>query len=94
MATEQSGSSRVTAFEVGAAVGLSAVFVVLAVVLSPLAAAAMVTPASIAAGLWRAHTMPRRTPHSLSVPVFPSTAVIKASKVSSSVGAKNVTTAA
>ncbi len=87
-------SSRAWTLEVGAGIGLSAAFLVLAVVFSPVAAAAVAIPASLALGLWRAHTLPRRTPHSLSVPVFQTAAVIRAPKVSSPSAGTDVTTAA
>ena len=94
-AVRENSSSRPWTVEVAAGIGLSAAFLVLAFLLSPLAAAAVVTPASLAVGLWRAHTLPRHTPHSLSVPVFQTTAVIHAQKVSCpSAGATEVTSAA
>lgn len=76
------------------AVGLSTAFVVLAVVLSPLVAAAVVVPVSIATGRWRTHTMPVHHPHSLSVPVYSLTAIVHAPRVSASSDDTSVTTAA
>ncbi len=79
---------------VALAVGLSATFVVLAVLVTPLVATVAVVPASIAVGRWRAHTLPARTPHSLSVPVYSPTAVVNAPRVSASTADKSVNTAA
>jgi len=79
---------------VALAVGLSATFVVLAVLVTPLVAAAVVVPASIVAGRWRAHSLPTRTPHSLSVPVYRPTAVVNAPRVSASTTDRSVNTAA
>jgi hypothetical protein len=67
---------------VALAVGLSAAFVGLAVTVTPLVSAAIVVPASIAVGSWRAHTLPRRCPHSLSTPVFSPTAAVLAPRAS------------
>jgi len=80
--------------DVALAVGLSAAFVILAITVTPLVAAAIVVPASVAVGSWRAHTMPRRNPHSLSTPVFSPTAVVRAPRVSDSATPRNVTSAA
>jgi len=80
--------------EVAMAIGLSATFVTLAVVVSPLVATVVVLPASIAAGRWRAHTLPKRAPHSLSVPVYAPTAVVDAPRASASTADPGVTTAA
>lgn len=80
--------------EVALAVGLSGVFVVLAVLVTPLVGAVAVVPASIAVGRWRAHAVPTRDPHSLSVPVYSRTAVVNAPRVSAGLGDKGVTTAA
>ncbi len=80
--------------EVALGVGLSAAFVVLAVVVSPFVAAALVVPASIAAGRWRAHTLPSRVPHSLRVPVYSPAAVVRAPRAGASSGDQGVTTAA
>jgi len=91
----ENSSDRAWTVEVSAGIGLSAAFLVLAAVLSPLAAAAVVAPASLAIGLWRAHTLSRHAPHSLSVPVFQTAAVIRAQRVSSpTAGTTDVTTAA
>jgi len=76
------------------AIGLSATFVVLAIVVSPLVSAVVVVPASFAVGGWRAHTIPRPSPHSLSVPVFSRTAVVHAPRVSAPSSRTGVTTAA
>ncbi len=89
--TTATGSGHV---EVGLAIGLSAAFVILAVLLSPLVAAAVVVPASIAVGRWRAHTLPRRRPHSLSVPVYSPTAVVDAPRVSAPSAARSMNSAA
>jgi len=78
---------------VALAVGLSTAFAVLAVVVSPLVSAAVVVPASFAVGGWRAHTMPRRSPHSLSVPVFSPRAVVNAPRVSAPSAHTDVTAA-
>ena len=94
MAEAKISSGRSGAVEVAAGAGLSATFLLLAIVVSPLAAAVIVIPLSLAAGLWRAHTEPRRTPHSLSVPVFTSSVVIHAAKVTGTGGDHGVTTAA
>ena len=83
-------SGRSAAVEVAAGVGLSTAFLSLAVVVSPVAAAAIVIPVSLAAGVWRAHTQPRQTPHSLSAPVFPSSAVIHATRVTVAGGGQGV----
>ncbi len=80
--------------EVALAIGLSSTFVILAVLLSPLVAAAVVVPASLAVGWWRAHTLPRRRPHSLTVPTYAPTAVVHAARVSPSSAGNGVTTAA
>ncbi len=80
--------------EVAMAVGLSVTFVVLAVLVTALVAATVVVPASIAVGRWRAHTLPTRSPHSLSVPVYSAKAVVNAPRVSSSTAGRSVTTAA
>ena len=76
------------------AFGLSAAFVTLAVLVSPVLAAAVVLPASIAAGWWRAHSLPARAPHSLSAPVHSSHAVIRAAKVTTPSDETGVNTAA
>ncbi|MDQ6797079.1 MAG: hypothetical protein M3011_03465 [Actinomycetota bacterium] len=80
--------------EVALAVGLSAVFIVLAVLVTPLVATVAVVPASIAVGRWRAHALPTRSPHSLSVPVYSPTAVVNAPRVSTSTGETSVNPAA
>ncbi len=87
-------SGRSGAVGVAAGVGLSATFLLLAAAVSPLAAAAFVIPVSLAAGLWRAHTEPRHTPHSLTTPVFQSSAVIRASRVTAADGPRGVSSAA
>jgi len=80
--------------EVGLALGLTAAFVVLAVVLSPLVAAAVVVPTSVAVGRWRAHNVASRSPHSLSVPVYSAAAVVHAPRAAASPTARNVGSAA
>ncbi len=89
--TRATGSGQV---DVALAVGLSAAFVILAVVLSPLVAAAAVVPAAIAVGRWRAHKVPSPGPHSLSVPVYPATAVVHAPRAAASPAARSVGSAA
>ncbi len=89
--TRATGSGYVN---VALAVGLSAAFVILAVVLSPLVAAAVVVPASVAVGRWRAHAVPSRSPHSLSVPVYSPTAVVHAPRAAASPTARSVGSAA
>jgi len=80
---------------VALALGLSGGFVVLAVLVTPMVAAAVVIPASIAVGRWRAHRLPTRSPHSLSAPVHSRHAVVNASRVSAATTTnKSVTTAA
>jgi|GEM_PF-4046561 len=94
MADTQTESTSRRDMGVAVAIGLSAAFVVLAFVVSPVVSAAVVVPASVAAGGWRAHTMPRRNPHSLSVPVFSPTAVVHAPRVSAPSSPASVNTAA
>jgi len=89
--TRATGSGYVN---VALAVGLSGAFVILAVVLSPLVAAAAVVPAAIAVGRWRAHNVASRSPHSLSVPVYSAAAVVHAPRAAASPTARNVGSAA
>ncbi|MEN3315081.1 MAG: hypothetical protein V7605_1315 [Acidimicrobiaceae bacterium] len=94
--TQTTKSAAAGRADVALAVGLSAAFVGLAVTVTPLVSAAIVVPASVAVGSWRAHTLPRRSPHSLSTPVFSPTAVVRAPKASESASAppRNITSAA
>lgn len=89
--TRGTGSEQIA---VALAVGLSAAFGMLAVVLSPLVAAAVVVPASMGVGRWRAHRVPSRSPHSLSVPVYSPIAVVNAPRASASAAARSVDSAA
>jgi hypothetical protein len=58
------------------AIGLSAVFLVLLALTSPVAAAAVTVPASIAVGVARARHLPLATPHSLTAPAYGDRAVV------------------
>ncbi len=63
---------------VAIALGLSAVFLALVVATTPLVAASVTVPASIAVGVARARRVPRATPHSLTAPTFSPRAVTDA----------------
>lgn len=58
------------------ALALSVAFLALAVLTSPVLAAAVAVPASLALGVARAHRMTRATPHCLAAPAFGDRAVI------------------
>lgn len=94
MAGTKIGPSRAGAVEVAAGIVLSAGFLLLAIVASPVVAITVVTPFSLGFGLWRAHTMVRPSPHSLSVPVFQPAVVIRAPRVSAASDGDGITTAA
>ena len=94
MADAQSRSRRAGAVELAMGSVLSVAFLLLAFVLSPLAATAIVIPTAVVASAWHAHNMPRHTPHSLTHPVFQSDAVIHAPKVSATADADDATHAA
>ncbi len=61
---------------VAIAVGLSAVFLGLLVVATPLVATLVAVPASVAVGVARARRVPLGTPHSLTTPTFATRAVV------------------
>ncbi len=63
---------------VAIAVGLSAVFLALLVVATPVVAVLVAVPASIAVGVARARQVPQATPHSLTDPTFSARAVTNA----------------
>jgi hypothetical protein len=58
------------------AIGLSAAFLVLLAFTSPVAAAAVTVPASLAIGVARARHAPLATPHSLTAPAYDDRAVV------------------
>jgi hypothetical protein len=58
------------------AAGLSLAFLALLALTSPLVAAAVAVPASVAAGVARARRVPLATPHSLTAPSFGDGAVV------------------
>jgi hypothetical protein len=64
------------------AVGLSGAFLGLVVLTSPLVAALVVIPASLAVGALLAHTVPRAQAHCLVEPTYASAVVVAAPKVS------------
>ncbi len=79
---------------VAIAVGLSAVFLALLVVATPLVATLVAVPASIAVGVARARQVPLATPHALKTPTFPAQAVTKAPKALSLVAKDGASSAA
>jgi hypothetical protein len=64
------------------AVGLSGAFLGLVVLTSPLVAALVVIPASLAVGALLAHSVPRAPAHCLVDPTYASAVVVAAPKVS------------
>lgn len=77
------------------AVGLSAVFLVLLALTSPVVAAAVTVPASVAVGVARARHLPLATPHSLIAPAYGDRAVVtKAPRAADAVSSRRSSSAA
>ncbi len=74
---------------VAIAVGLSALFLVLLAVATPVVATLVAVPASIAIGVARARQVPLTTPHSLTTPRFTERPVMKAPTALSLVAKKD-----
>ncbi len=71
---------------VAIAVGLSGVFLGLAVLTSPVVAGVVVVPAAVVIGAIRARHVPKATPHSLVEPTYESRPVIDAPRASDATG--------
>ena len=76
------------------AMGLSATFLLLVVVASPLVATVLALPASMGVGLARARLLPLATPHCLTAPTFTAAAVTSAPRATTLVSGGGVTSAA